>query len=53
MAEDSVGRRNVLRGAGIAAGGVPFGQSFTGGYVWHCHILDHEDNEMMQKYEVV
>ena len=18
------------------------------GYVWHCHILDHEDNEMMR-----
>jgi len=38
---------------GVPAGGVPFGQSFTGSYVWHCHILDHEDNEMMQKYEVV
>ena len=20
------------------------------GYVWHCHILDHEDNEMMRSY---
>jgi FtsP/CotA-like multicopper oxidase with cupredoxin domain len=20
------------------------------GYVWHCHILDHEDNEMMRAY---
>jgi FtsP/CotA-like multicopper oxidase with cupredoxin domain len=20
------------------------------GYVWHCHILDHEDNEMMRPY---
>jgi hypothetical protein len=19
------------------------------GYVWHCHILEHEDNEMMLK----
>lgn len=38
---------------GIGPGGVPFGQSFTGPYVWHCHILDHEDNEMMQKYEVI
>ena len=26
---------------------------FTGEYVWHCHILDHEDNEMMLPYEVV
>ena len=22
------------------------------GYVWHCHILDHEDNEMMRTYTV-
>jgi len=23
--------------------------NFTGhGYVWHCHIMDHEDNEMMR-----
>lgn len=22
------------------------------GYVWHCHILDHEDNEMMRPYHV-
>jgi len=36
-----------------AAPGVPFGNTFTGQYVWHCHILEHEDNEMMQKYEVV
>jgi len=23
------------------------------GYVWHCHIIDHEDNEMMRPYRVV
>jgi FtsP/CotA-like multicopper oxidase with cupredoxin domain len=23
------------------------------GYVWHCHILDHEDNEMMRNYVVM
>jgi FtsP/CotA-like multicopper oxidase with cupredoxin domain len=23
------------------------------GYVWHCHILDHEDNEMMRPNEVL
>lgn len=35
---------------------VPFGRLgnvFTGRYVWHCHILDHEDHEMMLPYEVV
>ena len=31
---------------------VPF-QGYTGRYVWHCHILEHEDNEMMRPYEVV
>lgn len=36
-----------------AAPGVPFGNSFTGEFVWHCHILEHEDNEMMLPYEVV
>jgi FtsP/CotA-like multicopper oxidase with cupredoxin domain len=38
-----------------AAAGIPFGQQagpFVGRYVWHCHILDHEDNEMMLPYEV-
>jgi spore coat protein A len=23
-------------------------EGFTGRYVWHCHILEHEDNEMMR-----
>jgi spore coat protein A len=40
-----------------AARGVPFGSRrqapFTGEYVWHCHILDHEDNEMMLPYRVM
>jgi spore coat protein A len=31
---------------------VPF-DGFTGRYVWHCHILEHEDNEMMRPYEVI
>ncbi len=22
------------------------------GYVWHCHIVDHEDNEMMRSFTV-
>ncbi|MDM5338191.1 multicopper oxidase [Fictibacillus enclensis] len=25
---------------------------FTGIYPWHCHILEHEDHEMMRPYEV-
>jgi spore coat protein A len=31
---------------------VPF-EGYAGRYVWHCHILEHEDNEMMRPYEVV
>jgi spore coat protein A len=27
--------------------------NFPGRYVWHCHILEHEDQEMMLPYEVV
>src|SRR5579863_10171526 len=26
---------------------------YAGKYVWHCHILEHEDNEMMRPFEVV
>jgi spore coat protein A, manganese oxidase len=28
-------------------------EGFVGRYVWHCHLLEHEDNEMMRPYEVV
>lgn len=31
---------------------VPF-QGYAGRYVWHCHILEHEDNEMMRPFEVL
>jgi len=28
-------------------------EGYTGRYVWHCHLLEHEDNEMMRPYEVI
>ena len=28
-------------------------EGFVGRYVWHCHMLEHEDNEMMRPYVVV
>ncbi|MGA2904035.1 MAG: multicopper oxidase domain-containing protein [Candidatus Korobacteraceae bacterium] len=28
-------------------------EGYAGRYVWHCHILEHEDNEMMRPYEIV
>ncbi len=31
----------------------PFDATAGPGYVWHCHILEHEDNEMMRPYIVV
>jgi FtsP/CotA-like multicopper oxidase with cupredoxin domain len=31
----------------------PFNPSLGPGYVWHCHILEHEDNEMMRPFRVL
>lgn len=28
-------------------------EGYPGRYVWHCHVLEHEDNEMMRPYDVV
>jgi spore coat protein A len=28
-------------------------RDYTGDYVWHCHILEHEDHEMMRPFRVV
>jgi FtsP/CotA-like multicopper oxidase with cupredoxin domain len=36
-----------------AAPNLPFENSFTGRFVWHCHMLNHEDNEMMLPFDVV
>jgi spore coat protein A len=27
--------------------------AYPGRYVWHCHLLEHEDNEMMRPYAIV
>jgi len=39
-------------GANAAGSVTAFQSSFTGEYVWHCHILEHEDNDMMQSYVI-
>jgi hypothetical protein len=31
----------------------PFDPTKGPGYVWHCHILDHEDNDMMRPMVIV
>jgi spore coat protein A len=28
-------------------------EGFTGRYVWHCHLLEHEDNEMMRPFDIL
>ena len=28
-------------------------EGFPGRYVWHCHLLEHEDNEMMRPFEIL
>ena len=37
--------------AGVS-GNFPFDPNGGHGYVWHCHIIDHEDNEMMRPLAV-
>ena len=31
----------------------PFDPTLGPGYVWHCHILDHEDNQMMRPLKII
>jgi spore coat protein A len=28
-------------------------EPFTGRFVWHCHMLEHEDHEMMRPFEIL
>jgi spore coat protein A len=28
-------------------------EGYPGRYVWHCHVLEHEDNDMMRPYDVL
>jgi FtsP/CotA-like multicopper oxidase with cupredoxin domain len=41
---------------GAASPGVnnfPFNPSYGIGFVWHCHLVEHEDNEMMRPMTVI
>jgi len=42
-----------VRFATATGAAFPFDARVGYGYVWHCHIIDHEDNEMMRPYQVV
>jgi len=43
----------AIDGSGLTPWYYSFDPSAGPGYVWHCHIIDHEDNEMMRPYEVL
>ena len=45
--------RIIVRFAPIGGGAYPFDAGAAPGYVWHCHMLEHEDNEMMRPYQLV
>ena len=49
------GEVTIIRARWAQQDGLPYGFDATKGpgYVWHCHIIDHEDNEMMRPYKVV
>ncbi len=38
---------------GMVTGIIVRFEGFAGRYVWHCHVLEHEDNEMMRPYDVL
>ncbi len=40
----------IVRFTDQTGGPFPFDATSGPGYVWHCHIIDHEDNEMMRPY---
>lgn len=42
-----------IRWAAQDGSAFPFDATVGPGYVWHCHLLEHEDNEMMRPYMVV
>lgn len=45
--------RLTVRFAPTGGGAFPFDVAAGPGYVWHCHILEHEDNEMMRPLRIV
>ena len=43
----------VRANAGVVTRIIMRFEGYTGPYVWHCHMLEHEDNEMMRPFQVV
>jgi spore coat protein A len=44
--------RILVRFAPMDGGDFAFDATAQPGYVWHCHIVEHEDNEMMRPYAI-
>ena len=47
---------DVSAGAGgsvTVVGPMAIGKSYIGKYVSHCHILEHEENDMMMRFTIV
>lgn len=48
------GRKDVVRAEnGQVTSIIMHFKEHTGDYVWHCHILEHEDNDMMRPLKVL
>jgi spore coat protein A len=51
---DEAGWKDTVRAdAGMLTRIIVRFEGYAGRYVWHCHILEHEDNEMMRPYDVL
>ena len=51
---DEIGWKDTVRAhPGMMTRIIARFEGYPGRYVWHCHILEHEDNEMMRPYDVV
>jgi FtsP/CotA-like multicopper oxidase with cupredoxin domain len=50
---DTSADSSLLRYAFLPNDAIPLKTGSTFDYVWHCHIVDHEDNEMMRPNQVV
>lgn len=50
---NELGPKDTVRANPMQITRVRVNFDIAGGYVWHCHILEHEDNDMMRPFEVV
>ncbi len=51
---NEVGWKDTVRVVpGLVTQVIAMFEGFSGQYVWHCHILEHEDQEMMRPFVVL